>query len=119
MFSGDCLRHGPEPNFFLVLLVPSPEPLLVKECECVGGCYPLGKHNWLVHEKSEQWEAAILQAISGLTQQELCTICTGCMDRARGKSMVGRKRRKMERSRDRENQGLGANILTNITSFLK
>lgn len=26
-----------------------------------GGCYPFGlqyKHNWLVHEKSEQWEGS-------------------------------------------------------------
>lgn len=30
-------------------------------------------------------KAAILQAISGLTQQELCTICTHCMELARGR----------------------------------
>ena len=47
------------------------------------------KHNWLVHETSEQWEGSI----SGLARQEPRAICTGCMRRARGKSMVGRRRR--------------------------
>ncbi len=58
----------------------------------------LYKHNWLVHKKREQREAEILQAISGLTQQELCTICTDRMEKAREKSMVGRGRRKFKSS---------------------
>lgn len=56
VFGGDCPWRGPEPSFVLVLPVPLSWVLFVKEWR---GCYPFGpqyKHNWLVHEKSEQWE---------------------------------------------------------------
>ena len=47
-------------------------------------------------------KAAILQAISGLARQELHAICTDCIERARGKSLAGRRRGNIEGGSDRE-----------------
>ena len=87
---------------FLVLLVPpSLEPFWSKSHgEEEEVFYPfwtaVQTTGWCVRGASSG-KAVILQATSGLTPLELCTICTGCMKgRGQGKSKVGRRRWKME-----------------------
>lgn len=90
VFGGDRLWPGPEPSFVLVLHVPLSWALFVKESGGKGGgavtlldC-STNTTGWCMRRVSSG-KAAILQAISGLARQELCTICTHCMERVRGR----------------------------------
>lgn len=121
VFGGDRLWPGPEPSFVLVLHVPLSWALFVKESGGKGGgavtlldC-STNTTGWCMRRVSSG-KAAILQAISGLARQELCTICTHCMERER---MVGRKRRrKMEGYSNRKIFACFSSIKTSETGFV-
>lgn len=87
-----------------------------------GGCYPFGlqyKHNWLVHEKSEQWEGSDPTGDQRARPTGALHHLHTLYGKGQGERMVGRKRRrKMEGYSNRKIFACFSSIKTSETGFV-